>query len=561
MILTGSIALLSLILGIKYSASQKVIFKKPVLDKKLIPPVCNMESGFYTSEFPVLLSSPENLPIYFTLDGTSPTRSSSVYSAPILITGGAMNEAPLSYISTSPRWKPPLNDVFSGIVIRASTFGPGNTKSNELIRSFFIEHDKRAYENLPVVSLVVEPDDFFGYENGIYVLGENYEDKDLYLRKNLRLDLPWWKYPSNYMKKGANADRKVFVEWFEPGYKFGFSKRARIRINGNATRGFSQKSLRLSFDKNEAGPLLYRIFPENTISSYSSIIMRNGGNDWDKTMFRDVLMQSLMSGSAVKTLVYRPAVVFINGEFWGLHNISERMDEDYISNHFHLSRDSVVILEVNGGKLGGTKKSEISGFEDLVSFVSKNDMSQEASYKYVEERIEMNSFMDMIISNVYFSNSDWPANNVKFWRYRGKNNFSHPESDGKWRWMLYDTDWGFGYTGKGAVNVNLLDKVRKSAYIGVIFGGLLKNPEFSRNFVERFRSHMTVRFNKTLVIEQINKLEETFAPCMQEHIDRWREIGSYYKWKAYVQELRDFAEQRPLIQEEHLKALVKKEAK
>jgi hypothetical protein len=143
---------------------------------------------------------------------------------------------------------------------------------------------------------------------------------------------------------------------------------------------------------------------------------------------------------------------------------------------------------------------------------------------------------------------------VKFWRY--KNDKTGMDSlgvkDGRWRWMLYDTDWGFGYTGNDAFHLNLLEKARKIGSVGVIFDGLLKNKTFQEDFRRRFEYHLNTTFEKGRVLKTIDQFQKSLDPEIAEHIDRWRAIGSYENWKSYVQELREFAIKRPDVQMQQL---------
>ena len=166
--------------------------------------------------------------------------------------------------------------------------------------------------------------------------------------------------------------------------------------------------------------------------------------------------------------------------------------------------------------------------------------------------------MDVIIANVYFCNSDWPNNNVKFWRYNieGNNRDSLYPKDGRWRWMLFDTDWGFGYTGNEDYKVDLLEKASKVGSHGIIFSGLLKNDLFLDTFVKRFDYYLNGPFSPAFVKKNIEQFQSKLQPEMEEHINRWRLIGSVQKWNNNIDVLRDFAEKRNEIQKQQLNKFV-----
>ncbi|MCW3071653.1 MAG: CotH protein [Bacteroidetes bacterium] len=554
-LLTGVV---SFVLSLGYSGENRKEYPELKYGQNLLSPECSAKGGFYADAFSLSLGSPSK--IYYTLDGSMPTLRSAVYEKPVIIQNRTSDPAVYAAIPTSARWTPPLGDVFKGTVLRAIAVSDDNKKSKELIRTFFVDEKANKRYDLPVIALTVEPDDFFGYRKGIYVLGKNYEDKRDYIRKQLPLDLAWWEYPSNYLKRGDNSERPVHIEFYEPGGKIGFESDAGARINGNATRGFSQKSLRICFDgKYGQEQLEYPLFPGNPVTTFNSFILRNGGNDWNKTMFRDEFMQGLMKDSHVDIQDHRDAIVFINGEYWGIHNVRERSDEDFLANKYHISKDSIVVLE-HGGILSYGKKRDTDDFKSLLDFIRKSDMSKQENYQYVLDKIDVLSFMDFVIANVYFCNSDWPNNNVKFWRYRADNPVAGSKSgkDGRWRWILYDTDWGFGYTGNASVNMDLLEKARKMGSTGVIFNGLLRNNTFREAFKERFLFHLDSTFNKEKVIAKIDEFEKILSPAMPEHIDRWRAIGSYNGWKANVKEMMDFAAERPAVQRKQLDEFLNK---
>jgi hypothetical protein len=543
--------------ALKYAGEKKKIFPELKLDHQVLAPVSAFQSGFYKNGFFVELRSPDpSARIFYTLDGSAPDLSSEEYLLPLQIQKKE-GSGSLSLIPTSPRWKPPLSDIFMGTTLRAICVKNEIKKSDELVRTFFIDEKGAGRYSMPVVALTADPDDLFGYENGIYILGKKYASKKEYIREKAPMNLPWWNYPSNYKVRGKASDRNVFLEVLLPDGTC--AEKGRVRINGNATRGFAQKSLRISFSEN---PLKCRLFGDSGATHFSSFILRNGGNDWDKTLFRDVLMQSLMKGSKLDLQSAAPCVVFINGEFWGIHTLCERQDENYLANKYGISKDSIAILEYEG-RLSFGKKQDETAFAGLLSFVRTNDLSRKANYDSLRRAIDLESFMDFVISNVYFCNSDWPNNNVKFWRYR-KDVFGKDTAgcrDGKWRWMLYDTDWGFGYTSKASVQDDLLDRAVRIGSVGVIFKGLLQNDDFVNLFRDRFHQRLKANFDPENVQRRIDEFVGLYGPEIQEHCERWRSIGSYDDWLRNVNELRDFANTRPAIQKEQLTNFLAKEKK
>jgi hypothetical protein len=514
-------------------------------------PGCSVNSGFYSTSLTVSLSATPGLIIYYTLDGSAPDLNSEVYEHPLLIDNKSIMTESLSMIPTSPRWKPPLEEPYKANVIRAIAVDGKNRKSGELVRTFFTGGKEYSF---PVIELTVNVKDFFGYKNGIYVLGKSYGDKDNYIRKNIPLNLPWWEYPSNYLMRGMDSEREAHLEFFEPEGHPGFTANAGVRINGNATRGYAQKSLRISFRKKYgAGQLKYDLFSEGKERIYNSFILRNSGNDWDKTMFRDGLMQSLMKDAHVEIQKDRPSIVFINGEYWGIHNIRERFDENYLVNKYDLPADSIVILELNGNVSYG-KKSDRQEFMNLLDFIKTNDLFDAKNYEYVCSRIDIESFTDFLIANIYFCNSDWPNNNVKFWHYRTVSHVRDSVRDGRWRWMLYDMDWGFGYNSMSTPETNLLPKAKATGSVGVLFSGLIKNEQFRAQFLSRYRQLMNTVYSPDYLLTKIDSVQNLMAPEISDHIKRWRVIGTYNDWLDNIEVLKKFARERRKFQSEQLNA-------
>jgi hypothetical protein len=518
-------------------------------DVSLPAPKSSLRPGFYKEPVSIELgASGKDTKIYYTTDGSEPGLGSTRYETPIIITDRTGERNKLSEISTSPRWKRPMGNVFKGTVIRAVCISTDKRKSKEMISTYFIRNS--AYE-IPVLAFSFNEQELFGYKKGIYMLGKRYDDKDNYVTDNVSLDLPWWEYPANYLIRGGASERKVNLEFFEKGGELAFDQQVGLRINGNATRGYAQKSLRV-ICREEYGQkeIAYDIFGSGGNTSFTSFILRNSGNDWDKTMFRDALMQSLMKNTAVDVQAHRLGLVFMNAEYWGIHNIQERIDEHYLAKLHGKDPSFITLLELDAELVTG-KKSEAKEFRKLLDFVKSNDLGVKSNYDHVCSEIDVENFQDFVIANVFFCNSDWPNNNVKYW-HSLRTADGAADTASRWRWILYDTDWGFGYNSSSTPENDLLKKAASVGVVGTLFGNLIQNEDFKSKFLQRFQLHLNSRFRPEEVTARIDSLEQATAPYIAEHIARWRSIESVQQWERNVDILRDFATRRPAIQAEQL---------
>ncbi len=495
-----------------------------VVDETLAPPVFSQTSGRYENDFELQLTTNDpEAEIYYTCDGAVPSASSDKYEDPFTISHKKCGASPLMNVSTSPRWKSPLQPFGKINVVRAVTYKNGKY-SDETTHVYV---SSIATRTLPVVSLVFDENDFFSDKKGIYVIGMGQFDVSANFNK------PWWFYPANYHQRGAAWERTAQLQYIAADATM--QTEVGVRINGNATRAFPQKSLRL-YARN--GNLMQGPNKQH----YSRMLLRNSGNDWDKTMFRDALIHAIVKGSEVETQDYQPVVVYFNGEYWGIHNLRERMDANYFSDKYNYNKNKLAILE-NSGDVNHGKARDGEDFRNLMGFVANNNLSDSRAYQRVKDAIDLQSFADYIAIETFFCNSDWPNNNVKFWR-------SNP--NGQWRWIINDMDYSFGYN-PGSEDIDLFQRLKTSpSATGKLFTALMKNTEFKQLFTSRLTQLLNGTLSSTTLLQHIEQARSSLLEEMPFHIDRWRKIGSIEAWEANIEAMRMFAQQRGAKVEQHL---------
>ncbi len=521
----------------------------------LAAPEFSAGGGYYAQPFALTLtSSLENARIYYTLDGSDPTSSSNVYNAPVTIQSRAGQPSIFSEISeVSPRWRPPEGEVFKATVVRARVIDAAGNKSPIITNTYLVDPQKRY--SLPVISLVTDPRNLFDHAAGIYVMGEIY---DLFYNPDPAYNP--WEMAANYTQRGQAWERPIHFEYIDVDGERGISQEVRVRIQGASSRERPQKSLRIyagcEFGCEET--VAYPLFPGLTstaagtpVHNFKSFLLRNSGSDWGSTMFRDALTQSLVEHTRLDIQAYQPVIVFINGEYWGIHNLRERLDEYYFESHYGIAPQDLVILgaehTLEVGEVGDEQH-----YIDMLRFIEANDMADPGNYAYVQTLMDIENFIDYQILEIYSDNLNWPHVNIKFWRM--KTDSFEPAApygqDGRWRWMVYDTDFAFGL--KEGMNASANDNLTNAIdpewrdWAGFLLKHLLQNPDFEARFIRRFADHLNTSFTPQHVLARIDQMQAAIEPEIAEHFRRWPYHESPVEtWKNSVDVMRYFAENRP----------------
>lgn len=278
--------------------------------------------------------------------------------------------------------------------------------------------------------------------------------------------------------------------------------------------------------------------------------MRAAGNDFDGAYLRDAFMQSLLDETRLDTLAYRPAILFINGEYWGIHNIREHGDEDYFAEKYGIDKAELDLLEKHAEVISGTNEH----YTKLIDMLRSSDVTDPSVYEAVEQAIDIDNFIDYQIAQIYFDNGDWPGNNIRFWR---ENKSFDPASaygrDGRWRWLVFDTDFGFGMYGEYNYGNNSLVSAThpngpdwpNPEWPTFLLRTLLKNDDFRIKFINRFADLMNTSFQPERVVERLMAMKSVIEPEMPEHIARWGRPYGMEWWHSHIDRIETFARKRP----------------
>ncbi len=458
-------------------------------------PELSLPAGFYASTI-VLSQLNYNIQntTYYTDDGSEPNSDSQIFPTS------------LSIVETT--------------VLKLKSFREGFIPSNTTTSTYFINEEK----GLPIISVSMNPFDLWDYNNGFYVMGPNAETNFPHFKANFWQD--WTKHGS--------------FEYFDVNRQNNFKLDVDIKIFGGWSRGHPQKSLSIfANDKNYPEGMNYKLFPELDIQQFQSIVLRNSGNDWSSTMLRDGFMQSLGANLNVDKLAYQPSVLYLNGEYWGIHNIREKINLNYLQSHYKVNKDSIDLLELNGDVLDGSSED----YQDMLLFLTNTNMSIESNYEKVNDYIDIQNFIDYNILQIYIANTDWPGNNIKFWKAKGIGN--------KWRWIIFDTDFGFGFLNSSNYNHNTLKFALETngpewpnpPWSTFILRKLLQNPIFKKDFINRFADIMNTEFKSEVVKAKLGKMKDVIKDEIYAHIEKWGEF-SYGEWENNLMVLETFADLR-----------------
>ena len=478
-------------------------------------PTFSQNEGFYQNALTLSIDAAAGSTIYYTTDGSIPDIHAQRYNGP------------LSVSETS--------------VVRAVAVSDGKFASDVVTKSYIV--NENIDSGIAVVSIAVDDQYLYDDTIGIYTIGTNGK------KLGECEDGP---EKANFFQKW---ERPAHMTLFENDHKAVLSQDIGLKVAGQCSRIYAQKSFQLKADdKYGKKKFDYRVFPDKPIKKYERLKLRNAGQDFIKAHMRDALQQMVAKGQLnVNYEAYRPAIVFVNGAFWGIYSLREKMGKEYLEENYgekkvNLVEDDLVVKE------GSSEE-----YDELVEYLQNHSLASDENYQYVASKIDIDNYIDYMIANIYGANADWPGTNLVYWK---------PKKGGKWQWLLHDMDFGFSLYSENPVTYDALGKAKavngpddwpNPEWSTLLFRKLLENDGFKTRFKNRFISQLDTTYAPVRVKGYVDSISSQIAPYIERHIERWTVDGEYsYKvndksdWEAEVQKLREFADRRPAIVRQHI---------
>ncbi len=447
------------------------------------PVVVTPGSGRFAGPVTVQLQAPVGrATVYYTLDGTDPTTEGQAYTAPVAVAETMLLRAVA------------LHDGVPVSAVTTATYLVGESTG------------------LPVLSLVTDPPHLWDEATGIY---------------------------TNAAERGRAWERPVTMEWLSAEGELGFSVGAGLRIHGNSSRRRAKQSFRLYF-RGEYGPreLEYPLFGAAPGQTYDRLVLRAGFNDswpcsnvaWchreEAVYVRDQLVRDLHGAMGQVAARGRWVAVYLNGAYWGLYNLTERIDDTFLATHFDHDDWELVDAATEG------YPDENVAWEEFADWLTGADLSEVAHYEQALQQLDIENFTSFIILRLWAGETDWRGN----W-YAAR---MRDGPDARWRLFVWDAESTFGSDATEDVSFSQV-VLYHGAYTSLIpiLASLLANPQYQAYFTAQVERHLAGALATESVRSRLAALGAAVRPAIAAEAARWlpeqEPAAAVAQWEAALQ--------------------------
>jgi hypothetical protein len=455
--------------------------------------------------------APDDAVLCVTTNGLEPTLADAVY-VNAESTGDTQENVVLQKSSVWER------EITGTTVVRAKLFSKKALPIRSTTQSY-IYHPKET--KLPIFSIVTDPNYFYDEKEGI-LIGENGNNP------NWAND---WRRPIN-------------IEYFQGAeHEQVINQLCETRVHGGASRKENQKSLAVYANKRFGTKRFYNQFwrDKPKVTETKSFILRNGGNTFRAARIHDQVAQNLIGrySDNIDWQAYEPSILYINGKYYGIEDLRERSNEDYVLANYGLDDDEIDVIET----FGILKVGDINRFQNYINLYNREDVTLEE----LDANMDIENFLDMFAIETFAMNTDFPINNVMIWK---------PINGGKWRWILKDIDfWGLRWNSD---NIDLdmcsyiggmMERNAKCAVLFKIFKLVYETiPELREKYINRMSVYLGDIFKTSacqdMIDEIVAEIEPEYLRHLQAFFDDVEDVNSPrysadWGWKGYLSYMRD----------------------
>lgn len=430
-------------------------------------------------------------------------------------------------------------NVSTTTVFRCRTYADGSYPSDEIIRTYVFEQQP----SLAAIFVTTDPQSMFSNDSGLYMTGNNASMMDP-------------KYGANYW---SNRELPVYVEMFEPGSPKtpAFGVMGDFKISGQYSRAKEKKSFSVTLREEYGNKRLkYPLFPDYPeLKKFKAFSLRNFGNNSGDDYVRDRIGTQMTEGLGVDYQHGRYVIVYYNGKYYGIHDLRERNSEYYYETRYGLDPNDIDLIDANNDASAGSS----TDYKAMVDWLQGNELTSEANYNKIAEQVDVENYMNYMSAEMFVNNGDWPHNNMKKWRVASQKS--------KWKWFLYDVDFGFG-AGYNTQNSNVFSYVTNAngtnGMGGMMMPGmgqqggqqtggsisehtilmirLLGNDGFKKAFINRFCVLLSMNFAADRLVKQIDALQSQVQSEMSRDAEFWGYNASSFS--SNLEKIKSFAQSR-----------------
>ena len=429
-------------------------------------------------------------------------------------------------------WKKPIDIDES---IRVFEFQIGTADSIYMTAHYIPQNTAgnhaTSFNNLMIIT---DSANLFNPDSGLFVPGVNHINS-----------VDRTEYTGNYFMRGRAWEKPARLLFFSSDWRKISEQKIGLRIHGMRSPAQPQKSLRLYAKRKK---FCFSIFKKKPSVKTDLLVLRTPFSSWHEALFVDDMVGEIASEIGLDAPSFSPTNLYINGVYWGIYSLKERIDKSYFEANYNCKPDSLILLDGRYTEKHGSNQS----YKDLLQFIEKNNLEFDLNYKRISELVDISNIIKYYVIETFFCNHDWPSNNFKFWKSK--------ESP-KWKFVIVDLDGAYYDYKTNFLDHGLKYGVNKWPYAdwsSYLLRNLLKNRGFRIQFKETYERLCAEQLSESNLLYLIEYYKQMYKPEIQKHINRWGYPESIDTWEDSIDDLRDFAQKRHKFALKHLNQLMDK---